>query len=84
MYGDSLAQGAAKKEFMRKAIDERENTKGRKLTKEEREAEIEKQRGALKEMERDRKKNEKTVHREAHKAAVRDRFAYEDNNLGSV
>merc|ERR1712166_678786 len=57
-------------------------TKGRKLTKEEREAEIEKQRGALKEMELDLKKNEKTVHREAHKASVRDRFAYEDNNLG--
>ena len=84
MYGDSLAQGAAKKEFMRKAIDERENTKGRKLTKEEREAEIEKQRGALKDMERDRKKNEKTVQREAHMTAVRERFAYEDNNLGSA
>merc|ERR1711966_199692 len=35
MYGDSLAQGQAKKEFMQKAIDEREAAQGgRKLTKE--------------------------------------------------
>ena len=68
---------------MKKAIDQAEaKLHGRKLTKEEREAEIEKQRSHLKEMERDRKKNEKSEQREAHMAAVRAQLKYEDEHLG--
>merc|ERR1712166_425283 len=82
MYGASHAQGAAKKEFIREAIEKREKAIGRKLSKEEREVENDKQRSNLLEMERDRKKNEKSVQREAQKATVQAQFAYEDSHLG--
>merc|ERR1712166_782755 len=82
MYGASHAQGAAKKEFIREAIEKREKAIGRKLSKEEREVGNDKQRSNLLEMERDRKKNEKSVQREAQKATVQAQFAYEDSHLG--
>ena len=68
--------------FCRAQADCRDGVGGRKLTKEEREAEVEKHRHVLKEMERDRKRAAKMETKEARSQAVRDRMAYEDAHLG--
>eukprot|EP00656_Telonema_subtile_P017658 TRINITY_DN19511_c0_g1_i1.p1 TRINITY_DN19511_c0_g1~~TRINITY_DN19511_c0_g1_i1.p1 ORF type:complete len:330 (+),score=86.10 TRINITY_DN19511_c0_g1_i1:190-1179(+) len=81
LYGDSVAAGAAKKEFLKKALGDAD-VKGRKLSKGEKNAAALKQRQALLEMESNRKKCAKNETREAHQAMVRERLEYEDANLG--